>query len=407
MRERRPSRPPLSPLAALALLVFPGRWLTNVALRFFQPYLPFLAAGLGLSPGLLPPFLSLLSWTGLATPWMGRFADRRGRRPALIAGLALLALGAGAFLLPRPLLTVPLGFLLLGLGRNLYLPASQAYAAEAVPPERRGLSLSLTELSWSTAGLLGVTTVGALLERRGVAAPFWILLLLGAGGTALLAALLPEPGGFRGPRPRLPEGEARGRFSFRTLLADPEVRRPLLLATLALGSGELFFISYGLWGKEAFGLGPAGIALFPLAGGFAEVVGELAIAATADRLGGRRATFLGFGLAALAYPLLPWLGPRGLPWALASFAAAVAAFEYAVIATLVWHAGLREEARGTVLGLYSAALSLGRAWGDLLAPLLWGLGGAGLGLLGASVGTALALAAGWGPRGTAEDDPRA
>jgi MFS family permease len=124
--------------------------------------------------------LTVRALTGTTSPIFGILADRRGRRTAMLGGLAALALGA-ALVGVAPSFAVALGaFALLGLSKASYDPAAQAYIGDAVPYKRRGRIMGILELSWSMAWLIGVPVAGFLIARIGWRAPFWCIAGLGA-----------------------------------------------------------------------------------------------------------------------------------------------------------------------------------------------------------------------------------
>jgi len=80
-------------------------------------------------------------------PWSGRSADRRGRRPLLIAGALLAALAIAAHTL-TPDLAVPIGLrLVLGVAEALFFVAGIAILADLAPPNRAGEELSFNSVA--------------------------------------------------------------------------------------------------------------------------------------------------------------------------------------------------------------------------------------------------------------------
>jgi len=103
---------------------------------------------------------------GLSAP-LGQFADRFGRRTALLLGLSLSTLGTILAALSTDYAPIALGLFLIGVGWCCGNVATPAIIADTAPPEVRGramgLNLSLSALASVTTPLLG----GFLLERFG------------------------------------------------------------------------------------------------------------------------------------------------------------------------------------------------------------------------------------------------
>jgi MFS family permease len=112
--------------------------------------------------------LHVVGMYGLSAP-LGHFADRFGRRSALILGLTLSTFGTLLAALSTDYVPIVLGLFLIGVGWCCGNVATPAIIADTSPPEVRGramgLNLSLSAIASVTTPLLG----GFLLERFGPA----------------------------------------------------------------------------------------------------------------------------------------------------------------------------------------------------------------------------------------------
>jgi MFS family permease len=112
--------------------------------------------------------LHVVGMYGLSAP-LGHFADRFGRRSALLLGLTLSTFGTMLAALSTDYVPIVVGLFLIGLGWSCGNVATPAIIADTAPPEIRGramgLNLSLSALASVTTPLLG----GFLLERFGPA----------------------------------------------------------------------------------------------------------------------------------------------------------------------------------------------------------------------------------------------
>jgi MFS family permease len=149
------------------LVLFVTAFVDMVGLTMILPLLPFYARELGASATLVGMLIAAFSLAQLAVaPVWGRFSDRYGRRPAILAGLLVTAAAYLLFAFAGTLTVLLLSRLLQGVGGGT-IGVIQAYVADASPVARRTRSLG-----WLSA----VTSLGA------VAGPAFGSLMIGVGG---------------------------------------------------------------------------------------------------------------------------------------------------------------------------------------------------------------------------------
>jgi putative MFS transporter len=200
----------------------------------------------------------------IGAPALGWFADRRGRRSALQAALAVLALSSLAVAASGQIATMTLFRFVSGLALGAYPPLTAAYLSDLLPPRRRGLLTMvcaalaflgapaaillirwLTPWSpWSIEGWRWALIAGALVAAATAAlfflvpeSPRWLAAVgriaeadrgcrrfeAAAGSSAAIAT--PPPGATDGAQ----------RAGFRALAGEPRnLRRALLLGALYL-----------------------------------------------------------------------------------------------------------------------------------------------------------------------------
>ncbi|WP_460695517.1 MFS transporter [Nocardia thraciensis] len=140
----------------------------------------------------------------------GRLSDRWGRKPFLIAGTLVCALGTvGLGISPN------LGWLLAasfvaGLGSGMFTPSQQATVADIIGPNRRGGPvLAGFQMAADLGTVLGPVVVGALAQRIsfgfGLAVTGALLVVAAAGW-----AMVPEPMRRRAVLDAVPAGEGSG-----------------------------------------------------------------------------------------------------------------------------------------------------------------------------------------------------
>ncbi|PYP39848.1 MAG: hypothetical protein DMD43_09865, partial [Gemmatimonadetes bacterium] len=159
-------------------ILFVTAFVDMVGFAMILPLLPYYAVHLGAS-GLVVGFLiSAFSLAQLAVaPLWGRFSDRYGRRPAILAGLLVTAAAYALFAFAGSLAALLFSRVIQGVGGGT-IGVVQAYVADASPPEQR-----VKSLGWLSA----VTSLGA------VAGPAIGSLMVGLGGQrppGLMAAAL-------------------------------------------------------------------------------------------------------------------------------------------------------------------------------------------------------------------------
>ena len=326
----------------------------------------------------------------LGALYFGSFADRRGRKPAMLLTVILMAAstlamalvpGYGTLGLASPLLLV-VARLTQGFALGGEIGPSSTYLLETARPGRRARTLSwqytLNGAAVLAAGLVGEGLSLALPQATLAAWGWRIALLLGVGIVPIGLAIR------SGLPPLLPAAPAPRSAGPHSLLANPV---PLAAAILIIGTGTVvyaigsFLTSFALmalhldatlafWSPIA--LGVATVAFAPVGGWLA------------DRYG-RRVTLLAsrLSLAAVAVPAFAWLSIARDGLALLVVSGGLAA-----LSTLGAAAGLcliieGMPARSRALGLalvYTLGISLFGgttqfaaaaliAWrGDLLAP---------------------------------------
>jgi MFS family permease len=287
-------------------------------------------------------------------PFAGRFADRRGRRAALIAGAVITVIASFGHLFANSVPLLIVMRLLLGVGEALFFVAGLAAATDLAPASRRGEAISLISLSLYLGLAIGPVIGETLLSAFGYEAA-WIA----AGTIALLATVLswfaPET---------LPPDQRSGDTSGQPLLHRRGIEPGLLLLCGVWGMGP-FFAFLPLLADE-LDIGGAGTFF----GVFAIIVVALRIvgARLPDRVGAAKLSGTALVVSAVGM-LLAGLLPSftGLLIATVVFAVGVAFTFPAIMAMAV--IGTPPDERGAVVG--TAGLFTDAAFG--LSPAVLGL----------------------------------
>ncbi|HSH03196.1 MAG TPA: MFS transporter [Anaerolineae bacterium] len=339
-----------------------GRWLLNSSLRFVYPFLPAIARGLGPTVS-YTSLVQLVSWrnlTGLASPFLGIFLDHYPRRHAMLLALTLFALSSFALLIWPTYAGIALAMLTVALAKALYDPAIQAYLGDQIPYAQRGRFLGITELGWALALLIGAPLAGWLLARYHWSTPFLVY-----GALAIPVAI-----GIYLLIPPTPPASQRQLPSFHLLRRYPATFFAFIYIFLIMGSIDLLFIAYGPWMESAFQLDITRLGLTAGLIGGSELLGELIVINWIDRWGKRPVVITAALLNATSYLLLPYLSYNF--WgALLLLALIFCTFEITAVGGLPLMTEIAPPARGFVLTLLLAAISLGRAVGAALGAWLW------------------------------------
>ena len=176
--DARPVPPPIVVLIAVSAL-------NPLALNMLVPSMPGLEQAFATSYATVQLSLSLyLIAVALAQLILGPLSDRHGRRPVMLAGMALFLVGTAACLLAPTIEAFILGRVVQGVGSCAGLVLSRAIVRDVYERDRAASMIGFVTMGMAVAPTLGPALGGALDEQFGWRAPF---LLLFAVGVAVLA----------------------------------------------------------------------------------------------------------------------------------------------------------------------------------------------------------------------------
>lgn len=346
-------------------IITTARTVINTSIRMVYPFLAIFAAGLNVSVSQVSLAMAISMATAAIGPFVAPIADRHGRRAGMLIGLGLFLLGtllAGLFPgYPTFFLVILLG----NLGNNIFVPAIQAYLSDRTPYKKRGLYIAISELSWALAFILLVPLAGLIIDKVTWYAPFWILSGLAVLMIVLVLVFIPND------KDQTPAGEEVPLFAdFKKVLTYTPALLGMLLGLLIIVGNEMVNVVYGLWIKDSFGLQIAALGAASAVIGFAELAGEGITAYLADHLGKEKTIFIGLAVSSLFVLTLPWLGGSVIGVMIWLFLFYFT-FEMIIISALPMMSEVMPQARATMMALFIAALSMGRALGDVLGPWLY------------------------------------
>ena len=208
-----------------------NRFSLFLAHHLTRPILPLYLVSFGASSTVIGAVMAVFTITATATRIpVGLLIDRIGRKPFLIAGVALFAVGNFGYLwAPGILLMLPFR-MLHGVGWSGCTTAVATLAADIAPQKRRGELIGYAAMASSLGGAIGPVAGFALLQRFDFSGVFFgaaALLFV----SLILAAFVKEPE--HGPR-----NDHRQRWL--DLLVIPETLLPAVaVAFLSFGHGGI------------------------------------------------------------------------------------------------------------------------------------------------------------------------
>jgi predicted MFS family arabinose efflux permease len=303
-------------------------------------------------------------------PIAGRLVDTRGRRPLLVGGALISALGMLGTAYADSLVLVVLLRLLLGVAEAAFFVAALAAVADLAPPTRMGEAISYNSLGLYLGLAFGPPLGELLVISAGFTAAWY-----GAAALSLIAAVVAA--GIKNVRSRAASTAARARL-IHWKAVPPALG--FFASVVAMG----VFFAFGALQAEAVGLAPASAPLFIY--GLVVVAGRLSLARVLDRfpaliLGALALAIIAAGLMIMAL----WTSAIGIILGAAIFALGVTlstpAFFSAIFATA------EPGERGAASGTASVFLDLGIALGPMVLGLAAQAGGIPLAFgLAAAVG---------------------
>ncbi|HXW97040.1 MAG TPA: MFS transporter [Gemmatimonadales bacterium] len=169
---------------ARLLVLFVTAFVDMMGLTMIVPLLPYYATELGATATVVGVLISAFSLAQLVVaPGWGRFSDRYGRRPAILAGLLITSGAYLIFAFAGSVGALLFSRIVQGLGGGT-IGVVQAYVADASPPEERTKSLGWLSAVTSLGAVAGPAFGSILVRLAGRAAPG-----LAASALSLLVAI--------------------------------------------------------------------------------------------------------------------------------------------------------------------------------------------------------------------------
>jgi MFS family permease len=124
-------------------------------------------------------------------PWAGRLGDRRGRRPLMVMGGAIVSASVAGYLVAGSVTVLVAFRLLSGVGEAFFFTGAASAVNDLAPESRRGEAVSFFSLALYVGIGVGPLLGEALIGAGGFAAA-WLVAAGCAGTAAVLGWLIPE-----------------------------------------------------------------------------------------------------------------------------------------------------------------------------------------------------------------------
>lgn len=277
--------------------------------------LPFYAQRYGASDFEVGVLVSAFALASMATaPLWGRIADRSGRRPALLLGLLVSAVGYLVFGVAQSLDLLLLGRLVQGVGAGT-VPVVFAYIADSVAGERRAEGIGWVTAVTSSAAMVG-PAVGSFSAQVHPAGPGAVAAVLSFAAAVFARFWLPES------RPVGAESHPdETRYSILGAVGRVAVQplRPLNLLIWIYAAGQIGMAGMtaiiGLYLGRRFGVDESNIGLFFFYLGGLSIAFRVFVLGPAVRRFGEvrvlRAGAVSFGVGLIAIPFATGLWTLG------------------------------------------------------------------------------------------------
>jgi MFS family permease len=315
-------------------------------------------------------------------PFIGRISDSRGRRPLIIGGAVLFAVGALGHLVATSLPILVIMRMVLGAGEAMVFVGALAATSDLAPDARRGEAISYFSLSLYVGVAVG-PFIGELALGEDRFAAVWLAAAAVAGLSALFGLRAPET--LDRASAAASAASRAARTGWQGLVHPGGLLPGLVLLASTTGMGGYF--AFTKLYTESLGMDSSRYAFALLAG--VVIVFRSLMPWMPDRLGARRAatialSFNAAGLLAIGL----WASPVGLYAGTAIFAFGVC-FAFPALSALTAQSVAPAE-RGAAFGTFSAFLDL--AFG--LGPALLGFVVEANGLRSAYLAAAVVATAG-------------
>jgi len=231
------------PGAAFAIALGAITLIGPLAIHLFLPAMPQVKSSFGISDALVQLTFSVtLIAMAVVTPAYGTLSDRHGRRPVLLAGLALFLIGSTISAAAPSIAILILGRFVQALGAGCGITLTRAIARDAYGPEALVKAIAYLTMAYTVGPMIAPPLGGVLMDWLGWRSVFWLALAAGIAITVGAFVVLYETRSAE-ERKRAPRGVVRHYF---TLLGDAR------FVAFVLQSGFMSFMFFAIAAASPF-----------------------------------------------------------------------------------------------------------------------------------------------------------
>ena len=342
-------------------VVFCTRLILDIGTRMVFPFIPQLAAGLGITVVGFSWLIFIRGIVGIAGPIFGLWSDRYGRHKIMAVGLLCQSCGIIGLVLSWQWWAI-LPMLLFGMGLTAFLPPQQAYISDQTSYHKRGRALAIIEASWAIAAIVFLPVVGWLIDAFGWRSPFLIVSLFSVIGAAIVWYYLPPTE--HQIQVSISWSEM-GRLCFRA-----NVLASILVAMFLFVTVDCFITIWGIWLTADYRLDAATLGLVATGIGFAELMGSGSSSLFIDRIGKRLGSGLGLLMSGIILLIIP-VTRSSFPLAVTMLILTGTFLEFTIVSLMPLYSEQAAEARATLFSLILLGSAIGGALGAPIAATLW------------------------------------
>ncbi|OAS14816.1 MFS transporter [Paenibacillus oryzisoli] len=357
---------------ALSLLML-NIFLAMSAYGLVVPVMPTLMKELGLTGAAVGSLTAAFAVTQLLfSPWAGRLCDTVGRKKAIVAGLALLAVSEAIFGIASSLSLLFGSRLLGGVGLALIFPGIMAFTADVTTEDERAKGMGFVSAAMSTGFIIG-PGLGGFLAEYGMRVPFYTAAVVISLSAILTWLVLPESLKIARSGSIEPSSSATTSHSLvsQLMLSRKAPYFFALLVLLILGFGlSNFETVFGLYLDVRHQFGPRDIALIMTIGAIVGVIIQIGLLdMLVKKFGEIRVMYIGLAFAGASLLLIVWVHSY---WSVLFFTILIfAACDLLRPAASTFLSKMAGDDQGYVAGLNSTFTSIGTIAGSMAAGVLY------------------------------------
>lgn len=333
----------------------------QIGLGIISPILPLYAktfAATGLEIGLV--FAAFSISRAVLGPFVGRLSDRIGRKPLILAGLAVYAAVSVLYAVADNLWQLGIFRFVQGIASVMVTPIAQAYVGDLTPPGSEGRTLNAFYASQFIGMAIGPVLGGGIGAAWSYEASFLVMGALSVVSLVLVALTVPMDETAKSRH----QPRTSTMMPFRQVMQNDAVKAMSIYFATRGFWRQAFSASYPLYAVAAFAASEADIGLILSVYTFTEGLLQIPFGYLADRYPRVRQIVIGSVFAPLVLLAIPYVGSV---WGVALLTVAMGAFSALGRASLV---AIRTElgrshGMGTLAGVQGSAFAAGQMLGPL------------------------------------------